>query len=135
MDRVRKIQISYIAIGLFFIALPFVITDYYYNYLLFLAIWGIGALLVLNGIIYRTTAKFSKKRTVEFEYKKNLPQILRIAGFIIFVTSLVMILLSEHQMNLFLISCILLFVGLMMGIISNKMVKKRKEIEKKNLSD
>jgi hypothetical protein len=82
---------SYIAIGLLLIALPFIITNYYYHYMLFYALWSIGVLLVLNGIIYKTTVKLSKKKKDAFENRKGLPktngEILGYIGLIIFFTS------------------------------------------------
>lgn len=137
MDRIKKIQIGYIAIGLFLIALPFLITRYYYNFMLFLALWSIGALLVLNGIIYRTTIKLTKKRADGFGYKGGLPktngELIGIIGLIVFVTSWVIVLLSDNGPRLlFLLGCVLFAVGLLILIISNVLIKaeRRKEKEK-----
>ena len=69
MDKTTKIQISYIAIGVFLIVLPFVITSYFYNYYLFYALWGIGVVLVISGITYRNSVK-DKKWQEEVEIRK-----------------------------------------------------------------
>jgi hypothetical protein len=139
MDRITKIQIGFIVLGLFLIAFPFLITDYYYNYMLFLALWSIGAFFVLNGIIYRTTVKLSKKRTNEFEHRKGLPktdsEILGIIGLIIFFSSLGLggICAYVVRSTLLIALFLLLFaIGILLVYISNIMVREERRKERKS---
>ena len=143
MDRTAKIQIGCIVLGLILIALPFFMTDYYYNFMLFLALWSIGVILVLNGIIYRTTVKLSKRRTDEFEHKKGLPktngEIVGMTGVIVFFSGLGLggisayVVRSTLLVELFLL---LFAIGILLVFISNIMVReeRRKEREKKMYS-
>jgi hypothetical protein len=139
MDRTAKIQIGYIVIGVFLIAFPFLVSAYYYNNMLFLAIWGIGVIFVLDGIIYRTTAKLSKKRKNEFGYKEGSPktngELIGIIGLIVFVTSLVLGLLSDNgPVILFLLFCVLFAVGTLILIISNIVVREERRKERQKQS-
>ena len=139
MDRIKKIQIGYIAIGLFLIALPFLINRYCNNIFLFFAFWGIGVLFVLNGIIYRTSEKLSKKRTNKFEYRKGKPktdsEVISIIGFIVFCLGLGVGLVSAYERLMFSfveLSLLLCGVGCLVMFISSIFVReeRRKEREK-----
>lgn len=139
MDKIRRIQISLIVIGLFLIVLPFSITGYFYNFNLFYVLWGIGVVLVLGGITYRHSVQDNKKRKDEFESRKGLPktdgEILGYVGLIIFFTSLGIGAINSYvaSSTLLIGLFLLLFVvGIILVFIANIMVReeRRKAREK-----
>lgn len=137
MDRTTKVQISYIVIGLFLIALPFLMNSFYYHFMLFYALWSIGVLLVLNGIIYKTTVKLSKKKKDAFEYREGIPktdvEILGYVGLAVMLASFVLGLLKIGGTSVsILLFFVLLAVGMLMMLVSNILVRKQKlrEIKK-----
>jgi hypothetical protein len=138
MDKIRKMQISLIVIGLFLIALPFSITHYFNNFNLNCALWGSGVVLVISGLTYRHSAK-DKKWQEEVELRKRLAktkgQIIGYVGVIIFFTDLgfAAILSYLDRMTLTIVLFYLLFfvVGLVLVFVSNIMVREEMRKERR----
>jgi hypothetical protein len=139
MDKIRKIQISLIVIGLFLIVLPFSISDYFYNFNLFYALWVIGVALVISGVTYRNSVK-DKKWKEEVELRKRLArtkgQIIGYIGLIIFFTDLGLAAIISYfdrvTLPVTLIGLLLLVVSLILVFVSNIMMREgiRKERQK-----
>jgi amino acid transporter len=138
MDKIRKMQVSLIVIGLFLIILPFSITHYFYNFNLNYAVWGIGVVLVISGLTYRNSVN-DKKWKEELELRKRLArtngQIIGYIGLIIFFTDLgVVAILSYFDKVTFpvtLFGLLFFVVGIVLVFVSNILVREEMRKERR----
>ncbi len=123
MDRTAKIQVCFIAIGLFLIVSSVYVA---YSYFLLFAFCSVGVAFVLTGYSLRARLKIYEKSKEQFERRKGSPKsdadVVGIIALIFVFTSLGFGVFSAYVVNvptLNVLFFVLLAIGLLVGLVSS----------------
>jgi len=141
MDKTKKVEVTLVVLGFFFIALSGYLTSSLfsdYPYIIF-TLFFVGLGLVRYGLKYRDRDKINKEIREERERRKGIPktnsEVAGIAGSIIFFAGLGIGLIDVYVVKktlLLELSLLLCVVGILIVFISSILIReeRRKEREK-----